>query len=305
LNTLANAQQLANIPPTSWVGVAGIYPMPYTTSPVNTTPPAPNAGNLNNLRNSVRIPNDAGSSVPVVFGCDYDADGIFDEDNDGEWLPCNYLNWANVTAYADWACLRPMTELEFEKACRGPRNPVPLEYAWGSTLINAASYDSSTLVDPGTANEGIASGKYSTTTGNACRPKTAAQQYQTYNNIVRCGIYAANSANTGRMTSGASYYGIMELSGNVWERAVTVGNSAGRAFDGSHGDGLINTNGTATNANWPPSSGSGAGFRGGSFLYDSSNIYNDYLRVSDRSNAAYASSGRNYQWGGRAVRTAD
>ena len=33
---------------------------------------------------------------------------------------------------------------------------------------------------------------------------------------LRVGIFAANSLNTGRITAGASYYGIMELSGNLW-----------------------------------------------------------------------------------------
>ena len=33
------------------------------------------------------------------------------------------LNWAEATAYAAWAGLRPMTELEYEKAMRGPMEP--------------------------------------------------------------------------------------------------------------------------------------------------------------------------------------
>ena len=44
---------------------------------------------------------------------------------------CNFLGWADGFAFAVWAGLRPMTELEFEKACRGPRHPVPSETVTG------------------------------------------------------------------------------------------------------------------------------------------------------------------------------
>ena len=37
------------------------------------------------------------------------------------------LSWADGAAFAAWACLRPMTELELEKVLRGPREPVPDE----------------------------------------------------------------------------------------------------------------------------------------------------------------------------------
>ncbi len=44
----------------------------------------------------------------------------------------NYLGWSFLTKYLDWACLRPMTELEYEKACKGP-DVAPLHaYAWGT-----------------------------------------------------------------------------------------------------------------------------------------------------------------------------
>ncbi len=43
-------------------------------------------------------------------------------DPDGK---CPWLSWADATAYAAWAGLRPMTELEFEKAIRGPELAAP------------------------------------------------------------------------------------------------------------------------------------------------------------------------------------
>jgi len=44
------------------------------------------------------------------------------------------ISWADGAAFTAWAGLRPMTELEWEKAVRGPREPVPDEVGpsyWG------------------------------------------------------------------------------------------------------------------------------------------------------------------------------
>jgi len=54
---------------------------------------------------------------------------------DAPRLPCNYLSWSEGLQYANWAGLRLMTELEYEKSSRGPLKPVPNEYAWGTDRI--------------------------------------------------------------------------------------------------------------------------------------------------------------------------
>jgi formylglycine-generating enzyme required for sulfatase activity len=41
----------------------------------------------------------------------------------------NYLSWADVAAYLDWTGLRPVSELELEKAGRGPTSAVSGEYS--------------------------------------------------------------------------------------------------------------------------------------------------------------------------------
>ena len=53
---------------------------------------------------------------------------------------CRWLSWADGAAYAAWAGLRPMTELEYEKAIRGSQDPDPRYDAtpsyWGVSDVN-------------------------------------------------------------------------------------------------------------------------------------------------------------------------
>lgn len=185
---------------------------------------------------------------------------------------CDWLSWADLAAYGDWAALRPFTELEFEKACRGPNSPVANEYAWGSTSITAPQTIS-----------GAEDGTETITTPNAncCYNNTTFTDFINGDGgagPLRAGIFAKSG--TTRAEAGAGYYGNMELSGSFWERAVTVGNETGRGFTGTHGDGSLNPSGDATNSDWPGTEGTGVGLRGGVW----SNVYPDE-RVSDRNHA--------------------
>ncbi|MCS7073725.1 MAG: SUMF1/EgtB/PvdO family nonheme iron enzyme [Bacteroidia bacterium] len=200
----------------------------------------------------------------------------------------NHLSWADLTAYLDWACLSPMTEFEFEKICRGPINPVNGEFAWGTPSI----VDANTLVNDGTATEGVS---------DAIGPGQGIANYG--NNIVlgpiRVGFAA--KATTNRFQAGATYYGVMEMSGNLWERVVTVSNAQGRAFTGLNGDGILTsapTPGLPNVPNWPdPVAATGSGFRGGSW-----NDASGDLRISDRISAGATGSTRVSTYGGRGVR---
>lgn len=208
------------------------------------------------------------------------------------YVACNHLSWVDGTAYADWACLRPMTELEFEKACRGPNQAVPNEYAWGTASVVSSPYS---LINSGAFNEEIGS-NYSSTIGNACYNST--QSLGVIEGPLRVGIFASNLSNTGRITSGASYWGIMELSGNLLERVVNLSYfQAGLAFTGVNGNGEITSEGSADVFAWPGADASGAGFRGGSCAYG-----NTSMRVSDRDNALTPNANRNSDFGFRAVR---
>lgn len=233
------------------------------------------------------------SSAPAVYACDRDGDGQFEEINDGKDGACGYLNWGDLTAYLDWSGLRPMTELEYEKSCRGGIPPVPNEFPWGTTTITNDHY---TYTQIGTPQESIAT-DYSTIEGNAFYTGTSA--YIAWASL-RVGIFAGHPLNSGRISSGATYYGIMEMAGNLWERTISIGNASGRAFTGTHGNGVLLPDGHADPLTWPaPLTAVGSGVRGGS----RSTVVSE-LRVSDRSYTSDAVSQRDYEFGGRGVRTA-
>lgn len=207
---------------------------------------------------------------------------------------CGRLNWMDLAAYADWSGLRPMTELEYEKAARGTIPSVLNEYAWGTTSIYTTPY---ALTADGTASEGITN--MGTITGNANYSTTDPS------GPMRCGIFAASSANNTREETGGSYYGLMELSGNISEMIVTLGDANGLAFDGSHGNGELSLAGNCDQALWPGNTGmevtnaNASGLRGGTW-----NSSLTVLRISDRSLANTEVNARSTIYGGRCVRTA-
>ncbi len=245
--------------------------------------------NRNGIRCDATIP----TSDPITFYCDFDGDGTGNESGDGQNIACNYLLWYDGWAYADWAGLRPITELEYEKACRGNQTPVAGEFAWGTTDIASALY---TLSNSGLSNEGINT-NYSTSAGNSSVGNTTSG----IDGPLRVGIFAANVSNSGRVTSGATYYGVMEMTGNLTELCITVGSSDGRAYTGLHGDGVLATDGSANTNDW--GTRTSIGQRGGNFASVSSS---GGIKVSDRADANEHPSNlsRTRQIGFRGVRTA-
>lgn len=245
---------------------------------------------LTSAQASTRYPNATTNRHAITV-----SGGVYSTTN--PYVACNFLSWMDGAAYSDWAGLRPMTELEFEKACRGLETPVANEYAWGTATVAGNAY---TLGNDNATNEGIAS-NYSTSTGNASYDITDGS----IDGPLRVGIFAANADNQGRITAGASYYGIMELSGNLWERAVTVGNATGRDFTGLHGNGALSTNGHANETAWPGltsgevTGATGSGFRGGVWSGNAT-----VMRVSARNVAAFTFTNRSHTYGFRAVRVA-
>ena len=111
--------------------------------------------------------------------------------------------------------------------------------------------------------------------------------------------FAANK-NTDRLTSGASYFGIMEMSGNLWEMCVNV-NTKGLLFDGLIGDGILDMDGNANTLNWPSTDADGAGFRGGAWLSGVLAEFRDPA-ISARFYAELKPDSRRNTAGGRGVR---
>ena len=224
------------------------------------------------------------------------------------YRPVSYLTWMDLAAFLDWAALRPMTELEFEKMARGPQLPVSGEYAWGDATNLVAVAAISGIDEDGTE-EVTTSGANASYNNVTLSGGDAVNGGGHTQGPLRNGIFATTFSD--RISSGGGYYGVMELSGNLKERVVTIGNATGRAFTGSHGDGVLTTTtgfeGMATNVDWPGIDGqvergvtgaAGSGFRGGSWA-DSSSL----IRVSDRSEAAKADASSASTYGGRGVRT--
>jgi formylglycine-generating enzyme required for sulfatase activity len=195
--------------------------------------------------------------------------------------PANFMSWDDGTTFADWAGLRPMTELEFTKAARGPAEPVASDYPWGTSS-----------------------------------KASLARRLGTDDDLIRS-VTADESRLTDatREALGASYWWVMDLAGSVWERAVTIGHPRGRAFRGTHGDGVLRDYGLATNEDWPlgDNEAGGYGYRGGGYYERARERARDPLArdlnphspVEWRSFGSWGGGPRGVAYGFRAVRTAD
>jgi formylglycine-generating enzyme required for sulfatase activity len=199
--------------------------------------------------------------------------------------PVGSINKTDFMAFLDWSALRPMTELEYEKACRGYNMlPVADEYAWGNTTIIRTS----SVNNPGTSAETPVSGNanyYVNFSTNLSRP-------------VRNGAWA-NDTTTTREQTGGSYYGVMEMTSNQYEYAVTVGTVLGRGFVPNHGDGELNAAGNADVTGWDLT-GAALGLRGGG--YGETAVMN--LKLSFRGDAVSTTNVVSGAFSIRGVRTA-
>lgn len=222
-------------------------------------------------------------AIPAVFGCDATT-GTPNASNDGQNIAMNGLSWADLISYLDWAALRPMTEMEFEKGSRGPLPRIDQEYPWGSTQITAAN--SGAL-----SNAKLNTEVSSTTVDNGMCVFQVPLNTNAYGPL-RVGNFANGSS--GRLSAGAGYYGAMDLGGNVAERVIAV-NAGGASFDGTMGDGNLTSTGFADVPSWPVSAGSMT--KGGSYVDGAT-----YVRTSDRLSLYSTNEARTNTNGGRGVR---
>ncbi len=178
----------------------------------------------------------------------------------------NYLSWDDCRAYASWCGLRPLTEMEFEKAGRGGSTSSTNVYPWGETAPSSTTY---------TFDEA-----------------TISQYYACYNNTsagpTDVGHYLSGDITRTDAQAGASVYGVTDLSGSLWEHLINC----------EHLSVPSDGNGTLT---WPiswPDAASGKGIRGGSWYSVAT-----HLRVSGRGGAGSAYATRSHHFGFRPART--
>lgn len=188
--------------------------------------------------------------------------------------PCNYITWDDGMALADWAGLRPMTELEYTKAARGPGKALSHEFPWNTDN-----------------KDGL--GRYVDLDDNL---------------KLKEGLDESKINNANRHQYGASYFWVMDLAGSLWEKCVSIGHPIGRNFKGSHGDGLISEAGSATNADWPKgiNEEGGYGYRGGGYYQHTMKVseFNPHSPIAYRRYGAWSGGKRSIAYSQRYVRTA-
>lgn len=254
LNKLTAAQQRAR---TIGADLEALLEGQYVFGPHKTKPAA---------RNGIKLASIGVNDAPYVFANDLNPRDEYSQNGDGQNIACNFLNAGDMIAYADWTGLRPLTELEFEKMSRRPY-PYPAlrgEYVWNTAenFTPAAGFFGET---EGKSTERLASGNIN------AEAKLKGP--------VRSGAFAAGGA--GQTEAGASFWGVMDLGGNLAELYYNS-NTEGRAFcglqDANHGDGKINAAGVGdvSNVFWPVEPKAFA-LRGGSFR-----DARERTRISDR-----------------------
>ncbi len=222
-----------------------------------------------NCRNGIVFIEQKGKNGPAVFGNNLNPNNDLFSTDDGQTLACNYLSPYDMLAYCDWSGLRPISELEYEKACRRPYPQIPDkgEYAWNSNNNVTPLNSLSDLLYLGDERE---------------QAKTHTKNVNSGNHLdgpVRCGLFATSATNQAQ--SGGTYWGVMEMSGNLWEmcfNTITGASFIANDFNYSHGNGEVNTDGTTdiSYSYWPANTGA-IGIKGGSF-----NSPDTLLRTSDR-----------------------
>jgi formylglycine-generating enzyme required for sulfatase activity len=224
----------------------------------------------NFTRNGIRCDAILPNGGPITFYCDYNGNGIPNEYTDGQNIAMNYLSGKDLFAFLDWAGMEPLNEMEYEQACRGSSNSVPNEFAWGTSGYTYA-----------VINLGATNGSPDEFLNGA--PVNG--PIRTSQLPMRCG--AAATATTNRVTSGASAYGIMELSGNVCELVVALRTANSFNTPILNSDGALDNFGDSDEP-WPKE-----------IIYKGGFISNDAQSVSFRKETSIPFTTRSAFYGGR------
>jgi hypothetical protein len=155
----------------------------------------------------------AGSGISLV-------NGVYYTNNPN--LACGNSNVSRFLSYADWSGLRPMSILEFNKVSYGPLLPVFAYLTWSNGGQGCVA--SHTLY-PAWGSSGSGGHNYS--------------------NLINVGSFASSTAN--RISSGASYFGVLEMTGNAHEPVVRLNYTSLTKEDG---DGVLSANGLFNLLSW-------------------------------------------------------
>ncbi|MBW6483102.1 MAG: SUMF1/EgtB/PvdO family nonheme iron enzyme [Vicingaceae bacterium] len=249
--------------------------------------------NINTITNRfvIKAPATFPAFEPIIFGVDANDNEVFNEASDGGYSAVGFINAEDILFYIDWVGLRPMSEMEYEKAARGPLVPIPFEYAWGNTTITPQVG----FTNPFQANElTIPSGDGPCVVDDWVSSPTIG--------LTRVGARQFPLAT--RVQAGASYYGVADLSGNVSEFVMPLLTNARANFSRFvHGDGeIITPHNAIPSLNWLSFSTS-FNSRGGHFT----SVYNPsipgYINATISNQNSGASTSRQWGTGIRAVRT--
>jgi len=165
----------------------------------------------------------------------------------------DYATSNHIFAFANWSSLRPMTELEFEKAARGPLAPTYNDRANGQNPQgNIAPTGNNDQVISVLKLNGAENGTEAPTTSDSTK-------FLSYSGITieggdggtgsyRVGVFATSSSS--RRSSGASYYGIMGLNDNVVELVISLNSEHSRSFKDVNGIGENPSTGYPTMSHW-------------------------------------------------------
>ncbi len=220
----------------------------------------------------------ARSNGVVIFACNLTKEGNkVSQEDDGQDVACNYVSIRDMLAYADWAGLRPLSEMEYEKMGRRPYPQLPDRKGWAGGDIADVKYPTSGAyadgTTPGGEDERLANGNVNAG-GKTDGP-------------VRVGSFAPLAKTP--QQAGSSYWGLMELSGNLAEYYYNAGPTGRTFYDHiygySHGNGMLSSAGVADvgTAYWPESVDA-FGIRGGSYMSEVAGAEGQ-IGISDRSQA--------------------
>lgn len=218
---------------------------PYWITGQNPTPPA-NPTTM--YRNGCYISKTYDPNAPITFYNNLnnvmDDPTTWNDIDDGQTIACNYLEPNSSYNYGlwrflDWACLRPITEMEYEKISRTPGAGLPpmLEAPWGLDVTSAANFNYVVnVLNSGRPNE------IPTNLGANGLFQGSPNSVPIIMGPRRVGSTYGPSTN--RVQAGSSYYGVADMGGNLWECVIGISTTTSNGFHrNATGDGLMNTTG--------------------------------------------------------------